>query len=443
MRGACSLLLRPPMPYSAKHPFSVETNRMLIACIIALSAFGPLSCRNAEGSASDEPTPAVAARTEVAEQRAPLTDAEKQFYRDMAKQSWQYMVANADPKTGLVKATPDWANTTLWDIGGQMLAAQAAKDLQIITADEYNKITRKVLNTVEKLELWNGVYNKLYSTKTGAISKEGRLGWSATDLGRFLLALKIVAVREPQFATQAEKIVRRMDYRNVVKKGYMYGELMGNSGKPWNFQEGRIGYEQYSAEGFRQWGLDVGNALNVKKNAQNVKILGVNIYQDRRYDDRLLSEPFVMYGLEVGMQGDYLELARNVLKVQEARYTSTGKMTIASEDAVAMPPNYFFYYCVYCSRKSFVIDLAESGKLLDSPRWVSTKAAFGWHAIMPNAYTKRAVDFVAAARDPKKGWASGVFEDTGKSTNTFDINTAALLLETAAFQLRGAKPLIQ
>lgn len=432
-----------PMLTLAKHIIPVQQNRMLIACIIALSALGPLSCSNAEGSAAEEPTLGVAAKAEVAEQRAPLTDVEKQFYRDMAKQSWQYMVTNADPKTGLVKATPDWANTTLWDIGGQMLAAQAAKDLQIITADEYNRITTKVFNTVEKLELWNGVYNKLYSTKTGEISKEGRQGWSATDLGRFLIALKVVAVREPQFAAQAERIVRRMDYNKVIKKGYMYGELMGNSGKPWNFQEGRIGYEQYSAEGFHRWGLDVGNAIDVKKNAQNVKILGVNLYQDRRYDDRLLSEPFVMYGLELGMQGDYLNLARNVLKVQEARFTSTGKVTIASEDAVAMPPHYFFYYCVYCSRKAFMVDLAETSKLLDSPRWVSTKAAFGWHAIMPNAYTKRAIDFVAAARDPKKGWASGVFEDSGKSTNTFDINTAALLLETAAFQLRGAKPLIQ
>jgi hypothetical protein len=90
-----------------------------------------------------------------------------------------------------------------------------------------------------------------------------------------------------------------------------------------------------------------------------------------------------------------------------------------------------------------MVDLAETGALLDSPRWVSTKGAFGWHAILPNAYTKRAFDFVATARDPKKGWASGVFEDSGKSTQTFDINTAAVLLETAAFQLRGARPLIQ
>lgn len=435
------------MSSSPKQLISVETHRMLTACLTALTvAFSPVACTNASGSAPGDTATAAATLTseEVQPPRPALTEPEKQFYRDVAKQSWGYMVANTDPVTGLAKATPDWANTTLWDVGGQLLATLAAKDLQIIQPAEFNLRTKKLLDTVEKMELWNGVYNKLYSTKTGAISKEGRLGWSATDLGRFLLSLKIIAQREPQFAAQAERIVKRMDYKDVVKKGYMYGQLMGEkSGKPWSFQEGRIGYEQYSAEGFRQWGHDVGNAVNVKKNAQNVKILGVPLYQDRRYDDRLLSEPFILYGIEVGLQGDYLNLARNVLKAQEARYKSTGKITIATEDAVAMPPHYFFYYCIYCSRKAFMVDLAETGKLLDSPRWVSTKGAFGWHAILPNAYTKQAFDFVTAARDPKKGWASGVFEDTGKSTQTFDINTAAVLLEIAAYQMRGAKPLIQ
>jgi hypothetical protein len=420
---------------------------MLTACLTALTvAFTPAACTNASGSSPSDTSAQAATLSsdEVQPPRPPLTEGEKLFYRDVAKQSWGYMVANTDPATGLAKATPDWANTTLWDVGGQLLATLAAKDLQIITQADFDSRTKKLFDTVEKMELWNGVYNKLYSTKTGAISKEGRLGWSATDLGRFLLSLKILAQREPRYAAQAERIVRRMDYKDVIKKGYMHGQLIGEkSGKPWSFQEGRIGYEQYSAEGFRQWGMDVGNAINVKKNAQNVKILGVPLYQDRRYDDRLLSEPFILYGLEIGMQGDYLNLARNVLKAQEARYKSTGKITIATEDAVAMPPHYFFYYCIYCSRKAFMVDLAETGKLLDSPRWVSTKGAFGWHAILPNAYTKQAFDFVASARDPRKGWASGVFEDTGKSTQTFDINTAAVLLEVAAYQMRGGRPLIQ
>jgi hypothetical protein len=228
-----------------------------------------------------------------------------------------------------------------------------------------------------------------------------------------------------------------------VKDGYLQGQLIGSNGKPWTYQEGRIGYEQYVAQGFRAWGADVSNAADVKKNAQPVTVLGVQLLSDKRAQDRLLSEPFILYGLELGLSGDMKDLAANVLKAQEARYESTGTVTMVSEDAVSVPPEYFYYYCVYCSGKPFVIDASSPGKTLDSPRWVSTKASFGWNAIMPDDYTKRAVDFVQAADDPKRGWASGVYESSRKSTNTFDINTAAVMMEIAFYRLRGDKPLIE
>jgi hypothetical protein len=228
-----------------------------------------------------------------------------------------------------------------------------------------------------------------------------------------------------------------------VKTGYLYGQLNGSSGKPWTFQEGRIGYEQYVARGFAEWGADVANAMDVKKNGRPKKVMGVTLLEDTRWQDRLLSEPFVLYGLELGLTGDYRELAANVLKAQQARYDSTGKITIVSEDASAIAPHYFYYYCVYCSGKPFSIDVSTPGKTLDGPRWVSTKAAFGWHALFPSDYTKKAVDYVAAARDAGKGWASGVMEGSGKSTNSWDVNTAAVLLEIAHYQLRGGKPLIE
>ena len=107
---------------------------------------------------------------------------------------------------------------------------------------------------------------------------------------------------------------------------------------------------------------------------------------------------------------------------------------MASEDAINRGPYYFYYYCVYCDGKPFVINVHTPGLTLDAPRWVSTKAAFGWHALMPSAYTWQAVEHVQGARDPKAGWASGVFEETGASTETYTLNTAAVILEAAAYR---------
>ena len=403
------------------------------------------ACANAQGDTRDSATQNVAAAAApVANATPELTEAEKKFYRDVASSAWKFLDANYNANTGLVRATADWANTTIWDIGGQFLAFRSAKELGLLSQDEFNKRVGKALTTLEKAPLYQNIaFNKVYSTTTGGFGEGGAHGFAATDLGRFLAALKILSIQEPQFKEQIERVVKRIDMSKIVKGGYLHGMLTGSRGQPWSFQEGRIGYEQYVARGFAEWGADVANAQDVMKNGRPKKVYGVQILEDTRWQDRLLSEPFILYGLEFGLTGPYRDLAANVLKAQQARFDSTGKMTIVSEDASTIAPHYFYYYCVYCSGKPFSIDVSTPGKTLDGPRWVSTKAAFGWHAIMPNDYTKKALAFVAPANDPNKGWASGVMEDSRQSTKSWDVNTAAVLLEVAYYQLRGGRPLIE
>lgn len=378
--------------------------------------------------------------------RAPLTAAERRFYLDAAELAWQYLDANYQEATGLVNATPDWQYTTIWDIGAQLLAFQAAWELNLLTREEYERRTTATLTSLERIELFRGLaFNKIYSTRDGSMGDRSRqpTGWSATDLGRLLVALKVLATREPQFAPAAERIARRINFDAVVRGGYVHGQLIGSSGAPWTFQEGRIGYEQYVAAGFQLWGARVDNALNLSRNGEPVDVLGVRILRDRRRQDRLVSEPFILLGIELGMKDDIHQLAAAVLAAQKARHDSSGQVTITSEDAVGVPPHYFYYYCVYCNQQPFVIDVASPGREVNVPRWVSTKGAFGWHALMPSDYTRKALSYVLTARNPARGWASGVFEESGVSTETYDINTASVILEVAAFQLRGWLPLIE
>lgn len=378
-----------------------------------------------------------------AQQSATAVNSDNKLYRDMARLSWSYLDRYYQSATGFVNATPDWYNTTLWDLGGQLLAFHAAKELGLLDKDEYERRTRRTLSTLETLKLTDGVaYNRIYSTRDGASNKDGA-GWSATDLGRFLLALKILSVREPQFAAQAERIARRNDFAKIARGGYLHGRSIDANGKPSDFQEGRIGYEQYVAAGFSQWGVDVRGAQNLNANATPVSVMGVPLLADKRGYDRLLSEPFILYGLELGLGGELKTLAHNLLRAQEARFKATGQMTIVSEDAMPDKPYYFYYYCVYCNAKPFVIGVSSPRQTFDEPRWVSTKGAFGWHALMPDTYTAKAVEHVAPARDATRGWATGVYEKTGASTGTFDVNTAVVLMEIAYYQLRGRRPLME
>jgi hypothetical protein len=400
----------------------------LVASLIALTACGEARAKSADARV---------------EQSAAVARSDTKLYRDMAQHSWNYLNKHYQPATGFVNATPDWYNTTLWDLGGQLLAFHAAKELGLLSADEYANRTKTTLSTLESAKLYDGVaFNRIYSTRDGSMNLEAGAGWSATDLGRFLLALKILAAREPQFAAQAERIAKRNAFSQIVKDGYLHGRAPSTTGPP-DFQEGRIGYEQYVAAGFSQWGADVRNAMNVAANAKPVTVQGVQLLGDKRSFDRLLSEPFILYGLELGLSGQYQQLAASLLRAQQARFDATGQITIASEDAMPVKPHYFYYYCVYCNGKPFVVGVSSPRQTLDGPRWVSTKAAFGWHALMPSDYTAKAIEHVTPALDPARGWATGVYEKTRESTKTWDVNTAVVLMEIAYYQLRGRRPLMQ
>lgn len=63
-------------------------------------------------------------------------------------------------------------------------------------------------------------------------------------------------------------------------------------------------------------------------------------------------------------------------------------------------------------------------------------APFGWNAVMPNAYTQLLMRTVRPAGTPN-GWGSGVYEGTLKPTGITSLNTAALIMESALYKIRG------
>jgi hypothetical protein len=262
-------------------------------------------------------------------------------------------------------------------------------------------------------------------------------GWSALDLGRLLAVLKVIASNHPQHVAAADSVVKRIDMKRVVRNGYLWGEDVQAQGVV-SYQEGKIGYEQYAAQGFAVWGFRADRALNVMQNARPVNVLGVRVLADRRGDDRLTSEPFVMAAMELDLWGKELnELARGVLAAQEARFRQTGVVTMVSEDAIPVPPHYFYYYAVYRNGRSFVVDAQGSMRNVTVRPWVSTKTAFAWDAVFPSDYTRTAVQAVARAHGANGPWRTGVYEGTGELVGEGSVNTSAVILEAALFRRLG------
>lgn len=368
-----------------------------------------------------------------------------------ARTAWNYVKRTTSERTGLARALDSWEYVTIWDVGSNLAAIHAARALQIIDDAEYRARMDKALGTLERMPLYQETaFNRQYNARTGEmvdrnqkVSPSG-YGWSAIDMGRFLVVLKLVEQNDASAAPAVQRIVARLKLPQLVKNGYLNGsnrDLKYNN--HFEYQEGRIGYEQYAAEGLALWGVRAENALNFQANGRAVSVMGQSLLADARRDDMLTSEPFIMAGLELGWTNPtWQEQSRNLLAAQQERFRKTGRITMASEDAIPVAPAHFYYYLVHRNGRDFVITGpgGETGK--NFPRWISVKAAFAWHALFPSDYTWQAVTAVRRAGSTGRGWNAGVHEYSKRPTPMFNLNTAAVVLESVLYARRGC-PLIK
>lgn len=408
------------------------------------------------GAAPPETTPverleshrhAASSDLALAERRYLHFAGEQRLLDEAAAIAFRYVARHYVPSTGLIAAVPGYDYATVWDLASSLAAIYCAGELNLIDRKEADARLILAMQTLASYPLYHDTaFNKVYSVTSNAMvdraerRSESGYGWSTTDIGRLLVWLRILATSRESLAKPAEAVVARIEFARLVQDGYLWGEDVGPGGESRRYQEGQLGYEQYAARGFAAWGHRAGKALDFEENALPITIMGQPLAADLRQRDRLTSDPFVLSGIELGWLPREAPLARSMLAAQRERFERTGIVTIVGEDALADPPHFFYYYSVFANNRAFGIDVQTPRAVVDGPRWVSTKAAFGWHALTPSAYTLRAVQVVRQAAGPA-GWASGVYE-RGGSTGVPNINTAAVVLEAALFARLG-RPLLR
>src|SRR2546421_6142102 len=314
--------------------------------------------------ASAPPTSTPAAASTASTAAASVLD-ERQLFLNAARIAWAFVNRNYQPSTGLARAHDTYQYVTLWDVASVLAATYSARELGLINDAVYSQRMQRALSTIAAMDLFEGAaFNKSYDSNTGRmIDRNQRIssrgyGWSTTDVGRLLTWLRIIAVNQPQFASQATAIVKRLNISRMINDGYLQGtDIDPRTGQLRVYPEGRMGYEQYAAAGLALWGFRAEKALDARLNALPVSVLGVSIIADKRGDERITSEPYIMMGMETGWYSPELrEQAWRVLAAQEARYKTTGTITMASEDALPDPPYYFYYYNIYRQGRPFTVD---------------------------------------------------------------------------------------
>jgi Protein of unknown function (DUF3131) len=425
------------MPYSLQKIWSKSFVYLVLGALLNVGIQQP--------AAAEPPQTPICAMSYV-----PLTSEEQRY----AETAWQYFVKNYQPKTGWVNAVDSYPSTSMWDLGNYLMALHSARSLNLITQADFDHRLNQFLTTLSNLKLFeNTLPNKTYNTATGAMVNYANqptptgIGWSALDIGRMLTALHLMRSCHPQYEDWIQSIVSKWQLKSAIAKNQLWGATLSKTKKRLLVQEGRLGYEEYAARGFQLWGWNPTKALDRKLNRRMVEVNGLKIPADQRdfkssnASNYVVSESYILHGLEFGFDEELANIAATVLDVQKRRYESTGKLTAVSEDHIKGAPH-FLYSTIYANGTPWAT-ITETNKAYPQLRTVSTKAAFGWRYLYPNhAYAQQVFAAVKDLRD-RNGFFAGIFERNNQPNQILTTNTNALVLEVLAYKAQGNRPFIE
>ncbi|MEH2436330.1 MAG: DUF3131 domain-containing protein [Nostoc sp.] len=364
-----------------------------------------------------------------------------------ARQAWSYFQRNWNDETGLVNSVDGFASVSMWDQTAAIAALVSARELNIVPAADFDAKMTKMLNTLASMPLYKGeLPNKVYNAKTlvpvnyGQLEKREEIGWSAIDLGRMAIWLKIVGTKYPEMQLETEAIWKHWQVKRLTKNGQMYGTAVIKGKEQYN-QEGRLGYENYAAYGLKLWGLDVTQALDYQSHTAFVDLYGQGVpYDQRDYknsgaNNYVLSEPYILDGIETGFQALPKIYADRILAAQAARYEATKQLTAVTEDNLDRPP-YFVYSSLFVNGEPWAT-IADTREKHNDLRFLSAKAAIGWHVLYNTTYTSQLFDFVQANLKSKDGWYNGFYESLRQPNKTLTANNNGVILESLLYKKVG------
>jgi Protein of unknown function (DUF3131) len=364
------------------------------------------------------------------------------------KIAWQYFENNYQADTGMVNSVDKYPASTMWDTSSYLMALISARRLDIITEEKFDERVSKILASLATIQLFDGkLPNKSYNTKTLEMAdyannkSERGIGWSALDIGRLLVPFNILVWHYPKHTEAVKKVTGAWRFDALLKDGVMMGATLNKAGETVYVQEGRLGYEQYASKSVGLLGMDVSSSLDYFNFLKYVSIFNIEVPTDSRDPDifkahnYVVSEPYILDGLEYGWDRTSEEFAYRVYAAQEQRFLRTGQLTAVSEDNLDQAP-YFVYNTVFTDGKEWQT-ITDDGKDASKFRSISTKAAFGWHVLYNNEYTTKVMASIENLNDPSRGWYSGLYEVDKKTNKSITANTNGIILESLCYKRFG------
>lgn len=378
-----------------------------------------------------------------------------------ARVAWHYFEQFTREETGLANSVGNYPSTTLWDTASYISGMVAAYELCLIEKPEFDKRVFRLLTTLKSLKLFRGeMPNKVYHTKTAEqvdyTNKPGEIGYSALDIGRLLVWLRILKNRYGYLGNTIDSVLLKWDFSRVIdEEGLLHGASIDKeTGETIYSQEGRLGYEEYAAKGYALWGFRPLLAHRAEP-FLTASIFGIQVPYDGR-DPRIfhsqnyvVTESYLLDGLELGFDmpqddttedrvhsdGWRAEFADRIYQVQEARYRRTGFLTARSEHNVKGPP-YFTYDTIFSDGYPWNT-VTPRGDYAPDHAAVSAKAAMGLWSLWETDYTDQLFEAIIELYDPEKGMYEGLYERGQGKIEIFTANNNGIILAGLLHKVQG------
>ncbi|KLV08848.1 hypothetical protein ABT56_01100 [Photobacterium aquae] len=364
----------------------------------------------------------------------------------LAKKAFYYFERNWQETTGLVDSVQGYPHTTMWDIASVLAATISAEGLGIIALDQSHQRIELLLETLATLPLYdNRLPNREYNTRTAqpsgrySTSPSKGNGWSALDIGRLLLWLDITRRYHPEHQKKIEHIKKRWALDASIKDTNLYGELKTGSTVKYR-QEGRLGYLQYAATGFKLSGFDVSNAFD-KGDTLTVNVDGIDLLADNRNLPYFTSDPYVLYAIEIGQNNAWWDQLDPLFTLQKQKSNKEQSLWIFAEDALNRAP-WFSYNNIFIYGKSW-LSTAPGGKTIENPQIFSNKVGFGFSVLFPDdPFSQILSEAVISHSLAHRSIPTGIYQNGGPNT-AYNINTNSLILAALWYKHRHYRPLIE
>lgn len=363
-----------------------------------------------------------------------------------ARVAWQYF-ANNTQLTGLANAQDQRPYTSLWDTGSYLMALIAARQLDIVTAEEFDQRISKALTALSLLPLLpSGVPGNWYQTQTLELLRDPADTEAPTtpavDMGRLLVPLTVLMWRYPYHAAQVQEVLAQWNLNSLFESStpatatsiqVAHWDLGANTNRS------GYGFRLYTAGTLRMVSPSAGIAVTQPpEGVKLVQIDGYAIPSDgfRRGVDQeaptIITLPYVLTGLEMGFDSRSAEFAWRIVRIQQRLYKATGNYTSVNTDYAEQAPDFI----ANLPGQQPVQDATVQRSDLPPPRILSTRSAFGWYALFRNAWSETLRTQAVPLLVPGKGWYEG-YSGNQAVNQIISADTNAVVLESLSYIAHG------